>query len=88
MDLIKWTTVISLVKLGYSDKNSEILNTYYRVHLSQDSAKTSWKGLTKMQNLLSKSNDKPLDTDCKVCFDGTITDANPIVYCDKYSLRR
>lgn len=35
-----------------------------------------------MQRILSKSNTKPLDTDCKICFNNETSDINPVIYCD------
>jgi hypothetical protein len=63
-----------------------VLNCFYKLPSTVVSAKKEkQKGLVKMQTLLSKRNNKPLDTDCKVCFNNETSEINPVIYCDRWA---
>ncbi|CAD8158297.1 unnamed protein product [Paramecium octaurelia] len=83
MDLLKWSQIVKAFINGYKDKQKDVLNTFYPC-LNLDS-QSSQKAQLKKKKIHSKENSKPLDTDCKICFDYHYTDFNPVIYCGRCS---
>ncbi|CAD8145366.1 unnamed protein product [Paramecium octaurelia] len=83
MDILKWSQIVKAFINGYKDKQKDVLNTFYPC-LNLDS-QSSQKAQLKKKKIHSKENTKPLDTDCKICFDYHNTDFNPVIYCGRCS---
>ncbi|CAD8074473.1 unnamed protein product [Paramecium sonneborni] len=83
LDLLKWSQIVKAFINGYKDKQQDVLNTFYPC-LNLDS-QSSQKAQLKKKKIHSKENTKPLDTDCKICFDYHYTDFNPVIYCGRCS---
>ncbi|CAD8067926.1 unnamed protein product [Paramecium primaurelia] len=83
MDLLKWSQIVKAFINGYKEKQKDVLNTFYPC-LNLDS-QSSQKAQLKKKKIHSKENKKPLDTDCKICFDYHYTDFNPVIYCGRCS---
>ncbi|CAD8158953.1 unnamed protein product [Paramecium pentaurelia] len=83
MDLLKWSQIVKAFINGYKEKQKDVLNTFYPC-LNLDS-QSSQKAQLKKKKIHSKENTKPLETDCKICFDYHYTDFNPVIYCGRCS---
>ncbi|KAM3145207.1 hypothetical protein pb186bvf_002882 [Paramecium bursaria] len=76
-DLIKWSQIVKGLQNGLKDKQDINSICLERSFSTTDQPQ---KGLKNSQVI--KMNN-PLDTDCMICFDGNLSDHNPVTYCGK-----